>query len=83
MSMREGSLVELTGRSSPLVIPLPALLRGISAIWMTERPAVPPEQVSREDQRLIDEARMLKRVWPRPSRSEQKKIEHLAAHTVT
>jgi hypothetical protein len=65
-----------------LIIPLSALLSGVSAIWMTDRPATPPERVSREDQRLIDEGRMLERVWPRLSRSEQKKIEHLAAQTV-
>lgn len=61
------------------IIPLSALLSGISALWMTERPAAPAYQVSREDQRLIDEGRMLERVWPRLSRTEQKKIQRLAA----
>ena len=62
-----------------LLIPLSALLSSVSAIWMTDRPTAPAYQVSREDQQLIDEGRMLERVWPKLSRSEQKKIEHLAA----
>jgi hypothetical protein len=62
-----------------LLIPLSALLSSVSAIWMTDRPTAPAYQVSREDQQLIDDGRMLERVWPKLSRSEQKKIEHLAA----
>jgi hypothetical protein len=62
-----------------LLIPLSALLSSVSAIWMTDRPTAPAYQVSREDQRLIDEGRMLEHVWPRLSRAEQKKIERLAA----
>jgi hypothetical protein len=62
------------------IILLTGLLSGMSAIWMMNRPAAAPAyQVSREDQRLIDEGRMLERVWPRLSRSEQKKFERLAA----
>ena len=60
------------------IIPLSALLSGICAIWMTDRPAAPAYQVSREDQQLINEGQMLERVWPKLSRSEQKKIERLA-----
>jgi hypothetical protein len=62
-----------------LLIPLSVLLSSVSAIWMTDRPTAPAYQVSREDQQLIDDGRMLERVWPKLSRSEQKKIEHLAA----
>ena len=62
-----------------LLIPLSALLSSVSAIWMTDRPTAPAYQVSREDQQLIDDGRMLERVWPKLSRSEQKKLEHLAA----
>jgi hypothetical protein len=36
-------------------------------------------QVNRQDQKLIDEGGMLERVWPKLSRTELKKIEHLAA----
>ena len=61
------------------IIPLSALLSGISAIWMSDRTAAPAYLVSREDQRLIDEGRTLEHVWPRLSRAEQKKIERLAA----
>jgi hypothetical protein len=46
---------------------------------MTDRPTAPAYQVSREDQQLIDDGRMLERVWPRLSHAEQKKIERLAA----
>ena len=61
-----------------LLIPFSALLSGICAIWMTDRPAAPTYQVSREDQQLINEGRMLENVWPRLSPAEQKKIERLA-----
>jgi hypothetical protein len=63
-----------------LVIPLSALLSGICATWMTDRPAAPAYQVSQEDQRLIDEGHMFERVWPRLSPAEKKKIERLAAN---
>ena len=62
-----------------LLIPLSALLSSVSAIWMTDRPTAPAYQVSREDQQLIDDGRMLERFWPRLSHAEQKKIERLAA----
>lgn len=62
-----------------LLIPLSALLSSVSAIWMTDRPTAPAYQVSREEQQLIDDGRMLERVWPRLSHAEQKKIERLAA----
>jgi hypothetical protein len=62
-----------------LVILLAGLLSAICATWMTHRPGDPTHQVSQEDQRLIDEGRMLEHVWPRLHRIEQKKIERLAA----
>jgi hypothetical protein len=62
-----------------LAILIASLLSSVCAIWMTDRPYQVSYQVSREDQQLIDEGRMLERVWPRLSRAEQKKIERLAA----
>jgi hypothetical protein len=62
-----------------LLIPFSALLSGICAIWMTDSPAAPAYHVSRDDQQLINNGQILERVWPRLSRSEQKKIQRLAA----
>lgn len=62
-----------------LVILAAGFLSAICATWMTPRPGEHVYQVSPEDQRLIDEGGMLERVWPKLSRTEQKKIEHIAA----
>lgn len=62
-----------------LVILLGCLLSTVSAIWMTQRPDEIAYHQGPQDQRLIDDGRTLERVWPRLSRTEQKKIERLAA----
>jgi hypothetical protein len=62
-----------------LVILLAGLLSAITSNWMTHPVDQAAYQVNRQDQRLIDEGGMLERVWPKLSRTEQKKIEHLAA----
>jgi hypothetical protein len=68
------------------VVALPAgilfasLLSAICATCVTHRPDQMPYQVSREDQRLIGEGRMLERIWLRLSRAEQKRLERFAAH---
>ncbi|SRR5712691_1278560 len=61
------------------VILLAGLLSAISASWMTHRIDEAAYQVNKQDQRLIDEGRMLERIWPRLSRAEQKKLERLTA----
>jgi len=62
-----------------LVILLGCLLSGIAATWMTQRPDETAYHQDPQTQGLVDEGRMLERVWPRLSRMEQKKIERLAA----
>ena len=63
-----------------LVILLGCLLSGISATWMTYRTSEAAyHQTDPQDQRLIEDGRTLEHVWPRLSRTEQKKIERLAA----
>src|SRR5215471_12384486 len=59
-----------------LVILLGCLLSGISATWITQRPdEAAYHQADPQEQRLIEEGRTLERVWPKLSRTEQKKIE--------
>ena len=55
------------------------LLSAIGTAWMMSGSNETVYQTSREDQRLIDEGRMLEQVWPRLSRAEQKRIEPLTA----
>ncbi len=62
-----------------LVILLAGLLSAISATWMTHRFDEAAYQVDRQNQKLIDDGRMLERVRPKLSHAEQKKLERLAA----
>jgi hypothetical protein len=63
-----------------LAILLASLLSAISAAWMMHRPdEAAYHQLDPQNQKLIDEGRTLEHVWPRLSRTEQKKIERLAA----
>jgi hypothetical protein len=63
-----------------LAILLASLLSAISVAWMTHRPdEAAYHQLDPQNQKLIDEGRTLEHVWPRLSRTEQKKIGRLAA----
>ena len=63
-----------------LAILLTSLLSAISVAWMTHRPdEAAYHQLDPQNQKLIDEGRTLEHVWPRLSRTEQKKIGRLAA----
>ena len=61
------------------VILAAGFLSAICTAWMMPRSNETVYQISQEDQRLIDEGRMLEHVWPRLSRAEQKRIERLTA----
>jgi hypothetical protein len=61
------------------VILAAGLLSAICTAWMMSRSNETVYQISREDQQLIDEGRMLEHVWPRLSRAEQKRVERLTA----
>ena len=61
-----------------LVILLGCLLSGISATWITQRPDEAAYlQADPQEQRLIEDGHILEHVWPKLSRTEQKKIERL------
>src|SRR5713101_6681892 len=57
-----------------LVILLAGLLSALAAAWMTHRPdEAAYHQLDPQNQKLIDEGRTLEHVWPRLSRTEQKR----------